>query len=88
MNYPKGTKTSSDNSYVRFDNRGMGLEEDINLTNQYYIDNNIAFIYKKPTPIQVTKIDYKNNRNTKKEMGIIQKIFIFLGIIHKSYIIS
>ena len=38
--------------------------------------------------IDINKIDYKNNRNTKKEMGIIQKIFIFLGIIHKSYIIS
>ena len=67
MNYPKGTKTSSDNSYVRFDNRGMGLEEDINLTNQYYIDNNIAFIYKKPTPIQVTKVDYQKNSMIIKE---------------------
>ena len=36
--------------------------------------------------IDINKIDYKNN--TKKEMRIMQKIFIFLGIIHKSYIIS
>ena len=41
MNYPKGVKKSTTNNYIKFDNRGMGLEEDINITNQYYIDNNI-----------------------------------------------
>lgn len=60
MNYPKGIKNSNTTNIVKYDNRGMDLEEDLNLTNQYYIDNNIAFIYKKPTPIQVTKVDYKN----------------------------
>lgn len=67
MNYPKGVKNNNKDSYIKFDNRGMGLESDINLTNQYYIDNNKAFIYKKPTPIQVTKIDYKNNSIIIKE---------------------
>ena len=67
MNYPKGIKNTTNKSYIKFDNRGMGLEEDINITNQYYIDNNIAFIYKKPTPIQVTKVDYKNNSMIIKE---------------------
>ena len=67
MNYPKGVKNNSNNSYIKFDNRGMGLESDINLTNQYYIDNKKAYIYKKPTPIQVTKIDYKNNSIIIKE---------------------
>ena len=36
MNYPKGVKNNSNDSYIKFDNRGMGLESDINLTNQYY----------------------------------------------------
>lgn len=67
MNYPKGVKKSTTNNYIKFDNRGMGLEEDINITNQYYIDNNIAFIYKKPTPIQVTKVDYNKNSLIIKE---------------------
>lgn len=67
MNYPKGIKRYNDNNYVRFDNRGMGLEGDINITNQYYIDKGIAYIYKKPTPIQVTKVDYKNNSMVIKE---------------------
>ncbi len=36
-------------------NRGMTLEHEINETNKYYLENNIAVIYKKPTPIQVVK---------------------------------
>ncbi|NLB39819.1 MAG: Holliday junction resolvase RecU, partial [Erysipelotrichaceae bacterium] len=32
-------------------NRGMNLEEDINISNQYYIDKDIAVITKRPTPI-------------------------------------
>ena len=60
MNYPKGTKRNNTDNYIKFDNRGMDLESDINITNQYYIDKGIAYIYKKPTPIQVTKVDYKN----------------------------
>ena len=67
MNYPKGIKNTTNKSYIKFDNRGMGLEEDINITNQYYIDNNIAFIYKKPTPIQVTKVDYNKSSMIIKE---------------------
>ena len=45
-------------------NRGMNLENDINLSNQYYVDTKKAFIYKKPTPIKIVKVDYptKNNR--------------------------
>ncbi len=39
-------------------NRGMSLEEDLNLTNNYYLAHNIACIHKKPTPIQVVKVDY------------------------------
>ena len=39
-------------------NRGMNLENDINLSNQYYVDTTQAFIYKKPTPIKIVKVDY------------------------------
>ena len=67
MNYPKGIKNNDTQTYIKYGNRGMGLEEDLNLTNQYYIDKGIAFIYKKPTPIQVTKVDYKNNSIIIKE---------------------
>lgn len=45
-------------------NRGMGLENDINISNKYYIDYDIALIYKKPTPIRITKTNYQNMRIT------------------------
>mgnify|MGYP004621416711 CR=1 FL=1 len=40
-------------------NRGLNLENDINLANEYYKINDIAYIYKKPTPIKLVKVDYK-----------------------------
>ncbi len=43
-------------------NRGMKLENLINQTNEYYIENDIAIIYKKPTPILVCQVDYKKNK--------------------------
>ena len=46
----------------KYANRGMSLEDDINISNEYYRTNNIALIYKKPTPIKVSKVDYSNNR--------------------------
>ena len=39
-------------------NRGMSLEEDINITNKHYLTNGVAVIHKKPTPIQLVKVDY------------------------------
>ena len=54
-------KINFNSSYA---NRGMGLENDINISNKYYLDNDIALIYKKPTPIRITKTNYKNMRIT------------------------
>ncbi len=67
MNYPKGIKHETTKEVINYGNRGMGLEDDINLTNKYYVDKNIAFIYKKPTPIQITKVDYSNKGIVIKE---------------------
>ena len=58
MNYPSGIKKSY-NKVISYGNRGMTLEEDINITNEYYLLHNIASIYKKPTPIGIVKVDYK-----------------------------
>lgn len=38
--------------------RGMSLEDEINHSNQYYLSRHIAVIHKKPTPIQLVKVDY------------------------------
>lgn len=61
MKYPGGI-TIKNNNYIKYNNRGMSLEEDINCSNEYYLVNNKAVIHKKPTPIQITKVDY-NKRN-------------------------
>lgn len=39
-------------------NRGMNLEDDINSSNEYYKNKNICLIYKRPTPINIVKVDY------------------------------
>lgn len=36
----------------------MSLEDDINLSNQYYLEHDIAVIHKKPTPVQIVNVDY------------------------------
>lgn len=62
MNYPKGTvKTQTKN--INYGNRGMGLESDINDTNQYYLNLDIAVIHKKPTPIVISKVDYHSRKD-------------------------
>lgn len=40
----------------------MILEDDINQTNIYYRNHNIALIYKKPTPIRVVRVKYPQNK--------------------------
>ena len=45
--------------------RGMSLEEDISLSNEYYLTHDLAVIYKKPTPIQIVKVDYPKREAAK-----------------------
>ncbi len=56
-------------------NRGMNLENDINLSNQYYIDTNQAYIYKKPTPIKIVKVDYPTKSNKTSQIKIKEAYF-------------
>lgn len=63
MNYPNKIKKIYSKP-VNYANRGMDLENLINLSNENYIDKNIAIIYKKPTPIQIVKYDYTKKRIT------------------------
>ncbi len=60
MNYPNGIKhkTNTQKNNINYANRGMSLEADLNLSNEYYREKSVAFIYKKPTPIKVTKVSY------------------------------
>lgn len=78
LNYPDGRKfnrpsnkptlSTSAKKKILFGDRGMTLEEEINESNKYYRSHEIAVIYKKPTPIQIVKVDYpKRSRAVIKE---------------------
>ncbi|MCO7176178.1 Holliday junction resolvase RecU [Sporolactobacillus kofuensis] len=54
---PRSVNNNSDSDVV-YGHRGMTLEEDLNVTNRYYLEVDQAVIYKKPTPIQIVKVDY------------------------------
>ena len=53
----QGKKTKEDIS-ASASNRGMNLEGDINLSNEWYTEKGIALITKRPTPINIVKVDY------------------------------
>ena len=54
----KPSKISTKSNSFSYGNRGMNLEEDINLSNEFYKQNNLCLITKRPTPINVVKVDY------------------------------
>ena len=56
MNFP--TKRKQQEHIVNKANMGMDLEAMINESNEYYLANDIAVIHKKPTPVQIVKVDY------------------------------
>ena len=57
LNFPTKKRTVKQN-IVNKANLGMDLETMINESNEYYLGNDIAVIHKKPTPIQIVKVDY------------------------------
>ena len=68
INYPNGKKIqikrdkpiSKHRHLLSAANRGMSLESDINETNAYYLEKNLCLITKRPTPINVVKVDYSH----------------------------
>ena len=67
IKYPtgQGNNRSSNKSKPVFGRRGMSLEKMINLSNKYYLNLEIAVVHKKPTPIQIVKVDYPNRSHAK-----------------------
>ncbi len=57
MDYPNKIK-KNEKKTINYSNRGMLLESLINETNEYYVDKDIALIYKKPTPIGISEAIY------------------------------
>ncbi|MBP2098032.1 Holliday junction resolvase RecU [Enterococcus rivorum] len=68
FHYPNGTPYSNHEAIThkkqgkkaptQFGKRGMDFEEEINQSNAYYLNHNTAVIHKKPTPVQIVKVDY------------------------------
>ena len=58
IQYPNGRKNNYHAASASAANRGMDLEKDINITNTYYLDTDKAVIHKKPTPVQIVKVDF------------------------------
>ena len=88
MNYPTGIKKSHE-QVINYSHRGMTLEDDINETNSYYRDKDIAYIYKKPTPIKVTKVDFRKDRtSTIKEAFYMEPSTTDYNGIYKGYYID
>ena len=63
MNYPNKSKKEY-NKFTSYANRGMNLEELLNQSNEYYLLEDKAIIYKKPTPITISEV----NMVRKKEL--------------------
>lgn len=65
VNYPSGSRPQYHRSSrktqrpsTQYASRGMSFEERVNESNLYYATHRLAVIHKKPTPIQIVKVDY------------------------------
>ena len=71
VNYPHKLKIKSKLAHpsskatVNFANRGMSFEKMINESNNYYLSRGLAVIHKKPTPVQIVKVDYPQRSRAK-----------------------
>ncbi|HWL24907.1 MAG TPA: Holliday junction resolvase RecU [Ureibacillus sp.] len=55
---PKTLKSNKKVKNLSFSNRGKTLEDEINDTNIFYLNHQLAVIHKKPVPIQIVKVEY------------------------------
>lgn len=60
IGYPNKKNSTGGNApaSISYNGRGMSLESDLNSSNDFYLKTDRALIHKKPTPIQVVKVDY------------------------------
>jgi recombination protein U len=66
INYPNGKKfippqaqsAAKKKKDFSFSNRGKTLEDELNETNDYYLQLGLAVIHKKPVPLQIVKVEY------------------------------
>lgn len=94
MKYPNGKSYNSNNEtkkkttrgILNAGNRGMNFENDINQSNAYYNDNNICLITKRPTPINIVKVDYSRGATITHAYFEKQSTTDYNGVYKKRYI--
>lgn len=86
MNYPNSINKEY-HKVISHANRGMDLEAIINETNEYLREKDIALIYKKPTPIGISDVEYKNNHAViKKGYFAYQSTLDYNGLYKGKYL--
>lgn len=93
INYPDGSKpkttkkitSKSKNITKSAANRGMALEKLISAANEYYLMNDMALFTKRPTPINVVKIDYDKGARITNAYFEKQSTTDFNGVYQNQY---
>lgn len=65
ISYNKVEEKNSKTIDLKKSRLGINFEDMINDSNRYYLSKDIAVIHKKPTPIQITKVDYPKRSSAK-----------------------
>jgi recombination protein U len=96
IRYPKGSKavektikkTKKVQSLVTntYKNRGMSFEQEINASNAYYRSIQRAIITKRPTPINVVKVDYASGAKITQAYFEKQSTTDYNGIYQGRYV--
>lgn len=68
-----------DKNHINYKNRGMFLESVINNSNKYYFENNIAYVYKKETPIGIRKTKGNSVDGFFKEKSTLDFVGLYKG---------
>ncbi len=86
MQYPNHIQKTA-HKVINYANRGMDLEDCINDSNAYYLETNRALIYKKPTPIGISKASYTTHgRRIDEGYFLSQSTLDYNGLYKGSYI--
>ncbi len=92
IRYPNGKapifkeKNSKPISQKTYGNRGMSLESDISSSLEYYANQGLAIITKRPTPINVVKVDYTHGARITDAFFEKQSTTDYNGVYQGKYI--
>ena len=67
-------------------NRGMDFEAEINQTNDYYREKDLAVFHKRPTPINIVKVDYSRGAKITEAYFETQSTTDYNGVYKGHYV--